>query len=445
MSNGATVLSSPADDKHAAPAAGLHNGRRGVWGRTRLKQIVDPSRPITYGIVQCGPDVDGGVPYIRPVDMLDERGVPANRVLQRTSPDIAAAYRRSTIASGDLVVSIGPSFGKVMMVPPGLAGANLTQGTARVAPGSGVQGRYLFWVLRSQQTSEFWDSSCSGATFRALTLGILSETPVCLPSLLEQRAIAAFLDRETAKLDALVAKKEQLLVLLEEQRTGMLRENISSIMGQSAHAWLRVQLRRVVGKFVDYRGQTPEKVAAGVPLVTAANVKAGRIELSLSPSFISEDLYSEWMVRGLPEPGDVLITTEAPLGEVGIIEDPNVALAQRLVLLKPETSRVLPEYLALYLQSPPAQAELASRATGSTAIGIKASHLRAIPVVVPPLSEQQRIVTTFQTECTRHTGLSDRVSRGIAVLNEYRSALITAAVTGQIDVRGPVPDLEPAA
>jgi len=196
------------------------------WVAMPLKRVVDAARPITYGIVQCGPEYPNGVPYIRPVDMDDERGVDV-AALQSTAPEIAAAYARSTVAPGDIVASIGPSFGKVMIVPPELEGANLTQGTARVAPGDHVTARFLFWALRSEPSRQAWDSYCSGATFRALTLEILERCAIACPPIPEQHAVAAFLDRETAKVDALVAKKERLIELLQEKRTALITRAVT--------------------------------------------------------------------------------------------------------------------------------------------------------------------------------------------------------------------------
>lgn len=175
------------------------------WSLKPLKYLVDPRRRITYGIVQCGPHVDDGVPYIRPVDMTDDGGVGATP-LQRTTPEIAAAYTRSIVRSGDLVVSIGPSFGKVMIVPPELAGANLTQGTARVACSRDVIPRYLFWLLRSSFAHAQWKAGSSGATFTALTLELLADTKCPTPPKVEQEAIARYLDVETSKIDALIEK-----------------------------------------------------------------------------------------------------------------------------------------------------------------------------------------------------------------------------------------------
>src|SRR5258708_7031643 len=82
-----------------------------------LKRFVETSRPITYGIVQAGEQIDDGVPYIRPIDMTDHDGVREPENLRRTSAEIALAYRRSTVHPGDIIVTIGPSFGKTMIVP----------------------------------------------------------------------------------------------------------------------------------------------------------------------------------------------------------------------------------------------------------------------------------------------------------------------------------------
>lgn len=126
-------------------------------------------------------------------------------------------------------------------------------------------------------------------------------------------------------------------------------------------------LRRVIKRFVDDRGQTPQKMPSGVPLVTARNIKNRRIDFSVSEEFMAEELYDQWMVRGLPERGDVLLTTEAPLGESAQIEDPGVALAQRLILLKADKAKITNDYLKYHFAADSGRAELWSKATGSTA------------------------------------------------------------------------------
>ena len=188
--------------------------------------------------------------------------------------------------------------------------------------------------------------------------------------------------------------------------------------------------------FVDYRGKTPEKVPSGVPLITAKNIKNGVIDLDLSKEFIREDEYDSWMVRGLPERGDVLVTTEAPLGESAQIIDPNIALAQRIILLKADRTRITNDYLKYHFISRFGQAELWTRASGSTALGIKASRFKGTLVCIPPIPEQKDIAKHLDRKTSKIDELIAKVTEAIDKLKEYRTALISAAVTGKIDVRG---------
>ncbi len=222
------------------------------------------------------------------------------------------------------------------------------------------------------------------------------------PIIPEQRSIANFLDRETAKIDALISKKEQLIELLQEKRAALISHAVTKgldpsvpmkdsgveWLGEIPEHWNILQLRRAVRKFVDYRGATPEKVSEGVPLITAKNIKNGFIDFNSSREFIREEDYDEWMVRGMPEVGDVLLTTEAPLGESAQIQETNIALAQRIILLKANKYIIDNDYLKYKFAAASGMAELWSRATGSTAVGIKASHLREVLITVPPLNEQ---------------------------------------------------------
>ena len=148
-------------------------------------------------------------------------------------------------------------------------------------------------------------------------------------------------------------------------------------------------MEEIIERFIDYRGKTPRKVISGIPLITAKVVKNGR--LMPSNEFIAEEDYHSWMTRGFPEINDIVLTTEAPLGEVALIKDKNVALAQRIITLRGKERVVDNIFLKYYLQSPRGQNELQSRASGTTVMGIKAELLKKIPVFIPPIEEQKRI------------------------------------------------------
>jgi len=191
--------------------------------RTQVRRLVDHDRPMTYGILQCGEPVDGGVVYIGPSDIQGEGLSPDRNALRTTAHEIASAYKRSVLKSGDVVVSIGPAYGKVAVVSDDLTGANLTQDTVRVALRSDlVDTRFFVWALLSRQTAEYWDYQITGATFRRLNLGTLARTPIPLPAIKEQRRIAAYLDEQTAKIDTLIAESERFIELARERRSALI-------------------------------------------------------------------------------------------------------------------------------------------------------------------------------------------------------------------------------
>jgi type I restriction enzyme S subunit len=154
--------------------------------------------------------------------------------------------------------------------------------------------------------------------------------------------------------------------------------------------WAVLPLEECMAAIIDYRGKTPRKSLSGVPLVTAKVVKGGRI-LQEPREFIAEGDYDAWMRRGLPKTGDVVITTEAPMGEVAQLDGTKVALAQRLITLRGRPGLLDNTYLRYHLQSRYVQDQLRARSTGTTVLGFKQSELRKVALALPPISEQQAI------------------------------------------------------
>ena len=149
-----------------------------------------------------------------------------------------------------------------------------------------------------------------------------------------------------------------------------------------------------VCKFIDYRGKTPPKVTNGIPLITAKIIKNGIIQEP--QEFIAPDFYDEWMRRGIPKKGDIIITTEAPLGEVAQIKtDDKMAFAQRIIILEPDCNVLNPNYLLYALQDVVLKTRIEARASGTTVFGIKASELKKVEIELPPIGEQHRIGTTL--------------------------------------------------
>ena len=153
-----------------------------------LAEAVQAGTDVTYGIVQAGEEYPGGVPYIRTGDIVDgEIDVSA---LRHTNPAIARRFTRSMVRAGEIVMSIRATVGTTAVVPVCLDGANLTQGTARVAPGENVNGVYLLQYLRMPSTQAWIQRQVKGATFREITLARLRELPVLIPPMAIQDEFA---------------------------------------------------------------------------------------------------------------------------------------------------------------------------------------------------------------------------------------------------------------
>lgn len=334
-------------------------------------------------------------------------------------------------------------------VPADLPGVICGYHLSMARPNQGTYGPFIKRYFDASTTRAYFHVKANGLTRVGLGQYAVDNAPIALPPLDEQVSIAAFLDRETAKIDTLVEEQRRLMELLKEKRQAVISHAVTKgldpmapmkdsgieWLGEVPAHWLLLPLTRVVRQFVDYRGATPNKVDEGVPLLTAATIKEGVIDHGRDPVFISEAEYGTRMTRGFPARGDRLLTTEAPLGEAALIEDERVAPGQRMILMKMEPHRMLSRYLLAHFRSLFGQSELWTRASGSTASGIRADRLRASLVLVPPLAEQEAIADHIVEKTRSFDDVQEQAQHIIALLQERRAALISAAVTGKIDVR----------
>lgn len=206
-------------------------------------------------------------------------------------------------------------------------------------------------------------------------------------------------------------------------------------LGKVPEHWEVYKLTKCVKSIVDYRGKTPNKVDDGVFLLTARNIKEGAIDYETSQEFVSPSEYEEIMRRGKPSIGDLVFTMEAPLGQVANIDRTDVAIAQRIIKMQGHDANISNYFLKYWFMGTYSQSQLASLATGSTALGLKASKLGQIDVCLPPKDEQISIVGYLDNQTARFDCLTAEAKTAITLLQEHRNALISAAVTGKIDVR----------
>ena len=164
---------------------------------------------------------------------------------------------------------------------------------------------------------------------------------------------------------------------------------------------------------IDYRGKTPKKSENGILTLSAKTVKNNFIDYN-NCYYISQDEYNRFMVRGIPKKGDILLTTEAPLGMVAKLDRDNVAIAQRLLTLRGKEDILDNDYLLYYLQSSIGQHLLKSHETGTTVTGIKQAVFRKLEISIPTIKEQRKIATIL-------SALNNKISVNITI-NENLAA-----------------------
>lgn len=411
------------------------------WSVSSLYRCIDPGRRLTYGIVQAGPKLDQGIPYIRPVDMT-EKGIPPVAELPKTTPEIAASYARSAIAPGDLVMSIGPSFGKVAMAREEHDGANLTQGTARIAIAKELHARYFFWLLQSKDIHDYWTSIATGATFPALNLEPLGRTMVPVPAAEEQQAIAAFLDNQTDLIDQLIEKNTKLLELLDDQRKAIINEAVTkgldpkAPMKDSGVEWLgevpkHWELARLKRHF------TIQKRIAGelgydVLSVTQRGLRVKDLDNLQGQHSMDYTKYQ------LVYPGDFVMNhMDLLTGYVDLSNQTGVTSPDYRVFTA--TSEGVDNMFYLFLfQLGYFRRIFYGMGRGVSDIGrwrLPATEFNDFMIPVPPLEEQHRIATHLSEQRATLDILGTQTTDLIDRLKEYRQSIISEAVTGKIDLR----------
>jgi type I restriction enzyme S subunit len=421
------------------------------WNTTPLKGIVDQSRPITYGIVQCGPKLKSGVPYIRPADMSDEGGVKMENI-QYTSQEIAAPYARSTIREGDLVVSIGPSYGKVMTVPPKLEGGNLTQGTARIAVSETNSPDYFFWVMRSMNTLHQWNSLVQGATFRALNLEPLSNSVIPVPPKSEQQKISLFIRKTTAIIDEMIfmlnlkkeSIKEKRSTLITQAVTKGIKSNKPSKainspwIGSIPEDWTNLRIKQIVStKVTDGPHVTPVQADEGVPFLSATAVENGKLNINKMWGYISREDHDLYCRKCLPQLEDIfMVKSGATTGSIAFVDfEDEFSVWSPLALIRCDRNKMHPRFVFYSLQSDYLQKAISQTWSKGTQENIAMKAIEELPILKPPLKEQIEIANYIEDSTNLIDEIISKTNTLIEKIKENRTALISAAVTGKIDVR----------
>ena len=256
-----------------------------------------------------------------------------------------------------------------------------------------------------------------------------SDIRIVLPTFEEQKRIAEILDC----CDRVIRLRRELVEEKKKQKKSLMQKLLNPDSGFRLPGfkgeWKTSPLKEITS-YVDYRGKTPTKNTNGIPLITAKNVKKGKIDYLVSQEYVSEEEYAEIMHRGLPQVGDVLVTTEAPCGNVAQVDNPNIALAQRIIKFRGKSGVLDNRFLMHMLLSEQIQEKLFSLSTGGTAQGIKGATLHSLTIDYPSFLEQSKISEILSSSDQE----LDLLEQDLAQWELKKKSLAQLLLTGKVRV-----------
>ena len=334
-------------------------------------EIVSGSTPKT-GIEEYW---DGDVKWITPAEIDDDSYVITDSVRKITELGVKKTGL-SPLPEGTVILSSRAPIGKVA-----IAGCEMycNQGFKNLICSDIINNRYLYWFLKGN--TAYLNSLGRGATFKEISKQIVSAIEINVPTLAEQKAVVSQLE----KVNEIIRMRGQELQKLDE----LVKARFVELFGGKGYP---ENTLLNLCNIIDYRGKTPEKVEYGLPFITAKNVKMH--QMNLEPrEYISKETYDKVMVRGFPKEGDVVFTTEAPLGNVCRIPhfDTEFYIGQRIVTM--QTEKLEPIYLEYALSSDDFKMKYMGKSSGSTVTGIRVRLLEQLTIPVPPIDIQTQFAT----------------------------------------------------
>ncbi len=380
--------------------------------------------------------VEGDVPvrlcnytdvYYRDVIRADQEFMTAT-----ATPEQVAAFR---LRAGDVLITkdsetpddIGvPSIVEVA-APDLICGYHL----ALIRPNPRlVDDRYLYWSVCGDSVREQWSVAATGVTRFGLRSDTIGGAVLRWPELTEQRSISAFLDAEIGRIDELLGSKRALGRLLAERQ----QPAIDSAFDVDEPL---VALRRLAGRITSGpRGWAEYASDTGTPFLRITNIQRDSIELDLSNTLLVDAPPSAESRRTAVRDGDVLVSITADIGSVAIArrDQAGANVSQHVALLTPVGC--LPEWMAFAIRSSLARAQLDAGQYGGTKTQLSLGDIAALRVPVPNVDEQRRRLDHLTQVLSTTESARQLLTRQIALLQERRQALITAAVTGVLEIPG---------
>lgn len=339
---------------------------------------------------------------------------------------IEGAKKSRAVKVGDFIISNSMSYGKPYILK--IDGFIHDGWFVLKLDKNLVNTDYFYHLLSSNYVREQYDALATGAIVQNISSDLIKKVKFLLPPLPEQERIVAKLDKAFEAIDKVKANAEQNLTNAKELFESTLNNWMNKFEKQPTISLINAY------NFIDYRGVTPNKISSGVPLVTAKNVKMGYIDYTIK-DFISEKDYNMRQSRGISRKGDILFTTEAPLGNVALADLDKFSAGQRIITFQQYDNskyQLNNVFYCYFMQSKTFQNTIHSLATGATAQGIKASRLKFVNIPLVPSSEQQKIVEKLDALQEQTKQFEQIYTKKIKDLDELKQSILQKAFRGEL-------------
>jgi type I restriction enzyme S subunit len=338
-----------------------------------------------------------------------------------------ASSATNVIPSGNVIVATRVGLGKVARLRRDTA---INQDIRAVIPHDEreLDKQYLFYWFKS--IAKNIEAEGKGATVKGVTLPFVTSLQLPLPPRQEQHRIVAILDEAFAGIAAAETNTERNL----KNTRLALKSHRDSVFSKRGKSWREFRIEDWCESIMDCVNKTAPTVERETPfkMVRTTNVRHGRVDLD-SVKFVSEATYNTWTRRQVPKKKDVILTREAPMGEVGILlTDDKVFLGQRLVSYRADARVLDSDFLCFALQSSRIQEQIHAKASGSTVQHMRVPDTKNLILSAPPIHQQREIVAELGFVREEIQRLESLTTRKLALLNELKQSLLQQAFLGQI-------------
>lgn len=410
------------------------------WRINRIKHVAALSMGQSPPSDQCNSD-GIGVPFLQGCADFGQVHPMANQYC-----DIAS----KVADAGDLLFSVRAPVGRLNIADRDYG---IGRGLCSIRPRAGCNLRFLYYWLSNATCA--LEAVATGSTYQAVSVDQVANTLVLTPDLDDQAAIAIFLDRETSKIDALIAEQQRLIELLQEKRQAVISHavtkglNPDAPMKDSGVEWLgevpeHWEVRPLKSEIFFQEGpgiMAVDFVDEGVPLLRVACVQGEKVTLDGCNYLDPRKVASKWSHFAVRE-GDLLLSGSASLGGVSEVDQTTEGAIPYtgLIRIRPLSKNITRDFIRLLIESSVFSIQIGRLKAGATIQHFGPTHLNQMKITLPPKDEQEVIAKELRLRKTAYQGLIGKAIQAVSLLQERRSALISAAVTGQIDVRGLVPE-----